>query len=97
LDSYHVCPSLISDTASGRMQKLTLIQVLAKAGIVPSLTATYTYDQIQAAIKAAHGYEITIQCSAGALDELWYYYNVLGSVQTGEFVPAPPGKQAFLA
>jgi ribonuclease T2 len=29
-------------------------------------------------------------CSGGALDEIWYHYNVLGSVQNGEFVPTSP-------
>jgi ribonuclease T2 len=29
-------------------------------------------------------------CSGAALDEIWYHFNVLGSVQTGEFVPTSP-------
>lgn len=65
-------------------------QVLANAGIVPSTTATYTLAQIQSALTAAHGYPVTVQCSGGQIDELWYHYNVLGSVQTGEFVPTNP-------
>lgn len=33
---------------------------------------------------------MTLGCSSGALDEVWYHYNVQGSVQTGEFVAADP-------
>jgi ribonuclease T2 len=29
-------------------------------------------------------------CSGGPLDEIWYHYNVLGSVQTGEFIATVP-------
>ncbi|KAF4635847.1 hypothetical protein G7Y89_g2229 [Cudoniella acicularis] len=63
---------------------------LAQAGIVPSTTATYTSAQIQAALKAAFGVTATIQCSSGALDEIWYSFYVEGSLQTGIFVPTTP-------
>lgn len=69
---------------------LTSLQALANAGIVPSSTATYTAAAIQAALKASFGYAVTIQCASGALDEIWYSYDVLGSVQTGTFEPAAP-------
>lgn len=74
-----------------RSMILTHLQFLANAGIVPSATATYTFDQIMAALTAAHGFPVTIQCSGGALDEIWYHYNVRGSVQTGDFVATDPG------
>ena len=67
-----------------------MLQTLAKAGIVPSTTTTYTLAQIQEALTAAHGYPVTIACSGGRLDEIWYHFNVLGSVSTGEFVPTSP-------
>lgn len=61
---------------------------LEDAGIVPSETATYTLKQIQAAISAHHGHDVIANCNKnGELNELWYHYNVRGSVQTGEFVP----------
>ncbi|KAH7419458.1 ribonuclease-like protein T2 [Cadophora sp. MPI-SDFR-AT-0126] len=63
---------------------------LKNANIVPSTTATYTSAAIQAALKAGFGYAVTIQCASGALDEIWYSYDVRGSVQTGTFVPAAP-------
>lgn len=60
-------------------------QALANAGIVPSSTATYTAAAIQKALTASFGYAVTIQCASGALDEIWYSFDVLGSVQTGTF------------
>ncbi|ELR10384.1 hypothetical protein GMDG_00797 [Pseudogymnoascus destructans 20631-21] len=69
---------------------LNSYKILADAGITPSATATYTLAQIQAALKAAHGFIPTLGCKSGALEEIWYHYNVLGSVQTGKFVPTEP-------
>jgi ribonuclease T2 len=63
---------------------------LAAAGIIPSTTLTYTRAQIYSALSAAYGFEPAIECSSGALDEIYYYYNVLGSIQTGEFVKTFP-------
>lgn len=57
---------------------------------MPSIDATYTFADIQAALTAAHGFPVTISCSSGALDEIWYHYNVRGSVTTGDFVPTSP-------
>ena len=64
---------------------------LAAAGIVPSTTATYTTAAIQAAIQAKRpGVSVTLGCSSGALNEIWYHFGVRGSVQTGTFVPTNP-------
>ncbi|CAG8972130.1 hypothetical protein HYALB_00008135 [Hymenoscyphus albidus] len=63
---------------------------LEAASIIPSTTATYTFTQIQDALTAAHGFPVTISCKGGALDEVWYHYNVRGNVQTGDFVPTSP-------
>ncbi|KAF1988375.1 ribonuclease M [Aulographum hederae CBS 113979] len=66
-------------------------QWLAAAGITPSTTATYTSAQIQTALGAnRNGYEVTLGCKSGALNEIWYHYNVKGSVQTGSFVATDP-------
>lgn len=62
---------------------------LAEAGIVPSSTKTYTAAAIQAALRAHHGYDVIINCKSGELDEIWYHYNVKGSIQNGEFIPVP--------
>ena len=64
---------------------------LAEAGIVPSTTTTYTLATIQAALSAKFGHDVVINCNSNKeLDELWYHYNVRGSIQTGEFVPVEP-------
>ncbi|KAF2758254.1 ribonuclease M [Pseudovirgaria hyperparasitica] len=65
-------------------------QWLSEAGIIPSSSSTYTSAQIQSALSAKHGYQVTLGCSSGALNEIWYHYNVKGSVQTGEFVATDP-------
>ncbi|KAF5875591.1 putative ribonuclease t2 protein [Botrytis fragariae] len=67
---------------------------LANAGIVPSTTKTYTSAQIQAAITAGFGYPATIQCTSSSLDEIWYSFEVRGSVATGTFVPITPVGQS---
>ena len=65
---------------------------LSNAGIVPSSTATYTSAQILAALKAPRGVNAVIQCAnTNQLDEIWYFYDVQGSVQTGTFIPTNPG------
>ncbi|KFY41671.1 hypothetical protein V494_02869 [Pseudogymnoascus sp. VKM F-4513 (FW-928)] len=70
---------------------LNSYKTLADAGITPSASATYTLAQIQDALKAAHGGFIpTLGCKSGVLQEIWYHYNVRGSVQAGEFVAAAP-------
>ncbi|KAK7217691.1 hypothetical protein V2G26_005694 [Clonostachys chloroleuca] len=63
---------------------------LAAAGIVPSTSKTYTLAEIQAALSKNHGYEVIIRCSSGELNELWYHYNIRGSIQSGQFVPVAP-------
>lgn len=63
---------------------------LAKAGIVPSDTKTYTLAEIQAALTAHHGHNVIINCSGNKLNELWYHFNVRGSIQSGEYVPVDP-------
>ncbi|PBP27108.1 Ribonuclease Rh-like protein [Diplocarpon rosae] len=64
--------------------------ILENAGIVPSTTKTYDLSQIQDALTTAHGFAVSIACSDGRLDEIWYHFNVRGSVATGEFAPAAP-------
>ena len=64
---------------------------LSAAGIVPSSTATYTLAAIQSALTSNFGSAVTINCNSNhELDELWYHYNVQGSVQSGTFNPATP-------
>ena len=64
---------------------------LSASGILPSTTKTYTSAEIQAALTKPRGHAVAIQCQNGELDEIWYFYNVKGSVQTGQFIAADPG------
>lgn len=71
---------------------------LSNAGIVPSSTTTYTSAAILAALKAPRGVTAVIQCeNTNQLDEIWYFYDVKGSVQTGTFIPTNPSKTPSLS
>ncbi|KAJ5887966.1 hypothetical protein N7495_008007 [Penicillium taxi] len=74
-------------------QQLPSYEFLAKAGIVPSSHQTYKRADIEAALEAAHGYPVTFHCRNGVLSEIWYYYNIAGSLQTGNFIPSAPDGQ----
>ncbi|KAK2791366.1 ribonuclease T2-like [Emmonsiellopsis sp. PD_33] len=65
--------------------------ILANASIVPDSSKTYTFEEIQEALSSAHGQEVTINCDGDNLNELWIFFNVQGSVQTGKWIPAAPG------
>ena len=70
---------------------------LSNAGIVPSATATYTSAAILAALKAPRGVTAVISCAnTNQLDQVFYFYDVTGSVQSGTFVPTNPGKSSNL-
>ena len=44
------------------------------------------------ALKKPRGVDVAIQCAKkNQLDEIWYFYDVAGSVQTGNFIPTNPG------
>jgi ribonuclease T2 len=88
LDTYTV--SLPSQKSTSYTPTNQIFQTLANAGIVPSSTKTYTASQIQAAFQNSFGYSVTIQCASGALDEVWYSFDVRGSIQTGDFVATDP-------
>ncbi|KAL8967810.1 MAG: hypothetical protein Q9197_005225 [Variospora fuerteventurae] len=68
---------------------------LAEAKILPSTTATYSAKEIEKALAKPRKVDVTIQCNKnGELDEIWYFYNVRGSLQSGEFVPSDPGSHS---
>ncbi|KAL9018708.1 MAG: hypothetical protein Q9185_004022 [Variospora sp. 1 TL-2023] len=68
---------------------------LADAKILPSTTATYSAKEIEKALAKPRKVDVTIQCNKnGELDEIWYFYNVRGSLQSGEFVPSDPGSHS---
>jgi ribonuclease T2 len=72
-------------------QTLPSYSWLSAAGILPSTTATYTLSAIQSALQGQFGHPVTINCNSNhELNELWYHYNVQGSVQSGTFDPVDP-------
>ncbi|KAI9371167.1 ribonuclease T2-like protein [Aspergillus egyptiacus] len=68
-------------------------KTLAKAGIVPSYSQTYTRREIEDTLSEAHGATVTIRCRSHHLQEVWYFFNVEGPLQTGQFVPSDPDGQ----
>ncbi|KAK2592345.1 Ribonuclease T2 precursor (RNase T2) [Conoideocrella luteorostrata] len=69
---------------------LPTYQWLADAGIKPSTSKTYSLSQIQSVLSEKHGAKVTLSCKGKAFNEVWYHYNVKGSLQTGQFVAAEP-------
>ncbi|OAT06678.1 ribonuclease T2 [Blastomyces gilchristii SLH14081] len=65
-------------------------EILSVAGIVPSDTQTYDLDAVEYALKKAHGHNVVVRCRNGALNEIWYHFNVAGPLESGKFVPAIP-------
>jgi len=66
--------------------------LLTAAGIYPSTTQQYTLAQFQAALSPNHGnHSVYLGCSGGQVDEVWWYYYVKGSLQTGTYVPTDIG------
>jgi ribonuclease T2 len=59
---------------------------LSAAGITPSSTTTYTLSKIQAALTQNHGARVYLGCDGNELNEVWYFFNVKGSLQTGTFI-----------
>ncbi|KAI1955007.1 Ribonuclease T2 precursor (RNase T2) [Ophidiomyces ophidiicola] len=78
------------ETATQLFKKLDTYKTLAAAGITPHASKTYELKQLQAAISKAHGMEVTLNCKNSELKEVWYFFNVKGSVQTGKYVPTLP-------
>lgn len=74
-----------------KITSLTESKFLANAGITPSQTQTYNLADIEGALEVAHGSPVTIRCRHGALNEIWYYFNIAGSLQKGTFIAASPG------
>ncbi|KAI9774065.1 MAG: ribonuclease T2-like [Geoglossum simile] len=74
---------------------LDTYQFLEAAGITPSETSQYTCSQVEAAIKDATGFDATVMCDTrkkGELREVYYHFNVIGTLQDGRFVHTDPGE-----
>lgn len=59
---------------------------------MPDPQQTYTERQLQDALRRLTGQYVTLGCKKGELKEVWYHFNVRGSLQTGDFVPSQPGE-----
>lgn len=76
------------ETAVTLWKNLPTFQFLANAGIAPSETKSWSIDAFQSAIKDCFGYEVYLGCDDNnALDEVWYFFQLEGSVAKGTFVP----------
>ncbi|CZR60563.1 related to Ribonuclease Trv [Phialocephala subalpina] len=61
---------------------------LANAGITPSDSQTYSLSDMQSALESAFGAPVILLCQdTNVVYEIYYAYNVQGSVQDGTFVP----------
>lgn len=78
------------DKTVALFKKLPTYEWLAAAGIKPDSSKTYAADEIQSVLKEKHGAEVTLGCDGNTFNEVWYHYNVKGSLQTGDFVVAEP-------
>lgn len=72
-------------------KSLPTYEWLKEAGVVPSTSTTYENSEIQEALSGKHGTSVYLGCGDdGSLSEVWYFFNVKGSVQTGDFIAAEP-------
>jgi ribonuclease T2 len=63
-------------------------QILANAGITPSSSQSYALSDMNTALENAFGAPVILQCeNTDVVYEIYYGFNVQGSVQKGTFVP----------
>ncbi|OAR01164.1 hypothetical protein LLEC1_07034 [Akanthomyces lecanii] len=74
----------------GLFKTLPTYEWLAAAGITPSSSKTYDVAQIQSVLAKKHGAAVTLGCKGKVFNEVWYHFNVQGSLQDGNFVAAAP-------
>ncbi|KAI2643629.1 ribonuclease Trv [Xylaria nigripes] len=68
---------------------LDTYSVLKRAGIEPDASTTYALADIQAALENYSASRVILKCSQhNVLHEAWYVFFVVGSLQSGEIVPA---------
>ncbi|RCK65020.1 Ribonuclease T2-like 1-B [Candida viswanathii] len=75
-------------TAYFLFQKVPTFEWLGEAGVVPSDTETYSAEQVLGALKGKFGKDVYFKCdSSGAINEVWYYFNVRGPLLNHDFLP----------
>lgn len=57
---------------------------------MPSKEQSYSRVNILSALKTPRGVEAVIGCQGTELREVWYFFAVRGSLQSGQFVPSNP-------
>lgn len=78
------------ERAVSLFKSLPTYQWLKDAGITPDSSKTYSASDMQAALSKGHGADVYLGCRSGALNEVWYFFNTRGSIQTGTFEAADP-------
>lgn len=64
------------------------MQWLANAGITPSSSTTYKLSAMNSALESAFGAPVILLCDdSDVVYEIYYAFNVNGSLQTGTFEP----------
>ncbi|ATY64095.1 ribonuclease M [Cordyceps militaris] len=48
------------------------------------------FQTLPTVLSKKHGAQVTLNCRGKVFNEVWYHYNVRGSLQDGDFVAAPP-------
>lgn len=71
-------------------EELPTYEWLAENGIVPSNDQLYSKKQIEDTLSARFGQPVFIKCNKyHALQEVWYFYHLRGSVINGDYVAIP--------
>ncbi|PNS20284.1 Ribonuclease T2 [Sphaceloma murrayae] len=78
------------EQATRSFRSLPTYQYLKQAGIVPTTAKNYTYDEFVAALRKPSGITALPRCSKGEVYEVWYTYNVRGSIANGHFERVEP-------
>ncbi|KHJ35204.1 putative ribonuclease t2 [Erysiphe necator] len=68
-------------------QQLDTYKALSSAGILPRHDKTYSLKEIQETLTKVTGQKAIISCQGTQLNQVWYSFNVKGSLQAGRFVP----------
>lgn len=72
-------------------EQLNTYKFLSEAGIKPSTSKTYTKKEIAAALSQNFdGFDVKFKCdNKNALQEIWYYHHLRGSILNQDFVRIP--------
>ncbi|KAF4785927.1 ribonuclease T2 family protein [Colletotrichum scovillei] len=72
-------------------RQLDTFTALERAGITPSISRRYALAEVTRTLERLSGGRVVLRCSGQGRDvlhEAWYSYSLMGSLQTGQFVPA---------